>query len=417
MMTKGTQENRFGKALRPLFFLEEGFVPLNHGSFGTCPRSLHPILHDFQVQSELQPDRFLRHLMVDGCSKSRQVLSQLVHCDPEELAMIFNASYGINTVVRSLRFNRGDKIICFSTLYNAVERTMAFLKDTREVELVMIELEYPLTNQEISNIFKDTVQRERAKDAGVPIRMAIFDAISSVPGVRFPFEDIIKLCQEYGILSVVDGAHAVGQIPLNLHESDPDFFISNCHKWLFAPRGSAFLYVPRRNQALVHPSIINYAYADHTKDHLDVSFRAEFSWPGTTDFSTHLCIPAALDFRKALGGEEAIQNYCNNLAREGGQRLADIWGTQVLENDDKTLTVAMTNVQLPFKNKQNLPVAVVMKSIIDKLIYEHRTVASPYSHNGKWWLRVCAHVYNDISDFEYLSQAVIKVCQELENDP
>lgn len=98
-----------------------------------------------------------------------------------------------------------------STLYNAIERTMAFIQDSQNVQLVKVDLVYPLSDRQVVDAFKDTIERERAKDPNVPIRMAVFDAISSVPGVRCPFEALIKLCKEYEILSLVDGAHAIGK--------------------------------------------------------------------------------------------------------------------------------------------------------------------------------------------------------------
>lgn len=121
--------------------------------------------------------------------------------------------------------------------------------------------------------------------------MAVFDAISSVPGVRFPFEKINSLVQDNGILSLIDAAHAIGQIDLNLSELDPDFFISNCHKWSFTPRGCAILYVPARNQGFIHPTSITAAYEFHTDGTDSSSFTREFA-PSTMDMSPFMCVEA-----------------------------------------------------------------------------------------------------------------------------
>ncbi|KAI9494038.1 pyridoxal phosphate-dependent transferase [Zychaea mexicana] len=412
-----TNSKLFGHACRSLFLLEDGYVPLNHGSFGVCPRSIRPRWIQYQDQIERHPDRLLRREIFQHLKKNRARIASLINANVDELAFVANASYGINSVVRSsFMNNHGDKVIFFTTAYNAVERTMQFLEDAHKLELVPVKLNYPLLDQEILDIAKETIERELAQDPNVPIRLAVFDAISSVPGVRFPFEAMIKLVREYDILSLVDGAHAIGQIPLDLHAADPDFFVSNCHKWLFCPRGAAFLYVPKRNQALVHPSVINYAYKDESDSGVSTTFELEFEWPGTVDFSTYLCVGDALDFRNSLGGEEAIQSYCNDLARQGGQLLAEALGTEVLENVDNSLTVAMTNVRIPFENKRNRPNSQVVRLIIDKCIYEQNTACQPFFHNGQWYIRLSAQIYNELDDFRHFAQAIQQILKELDEE-
>ncbi|KAJ8659107.1 hypothetical protein O0I10_005146 [Lichtheimia ornata] len=408
-------KRKFGHALRHEFLLEDGYVPMNHGSYGVCPRSVQAVRHEWQLKAEQNPDRFLKFTLWPELDKIRERLSRLVHCDRDELVFVVNASFGINSVVRSLSLKQAEKVLVFNTLYNAVDRTMAYLKDTRNVQLVMIELAYPMTDQQVYDTVKSTIDREHAKDPDVPIRMAMFDAVSSVPAVRFPFERVIQLCREHNILSVVDGAHALGQIPLDLHQADPDFFIGNCHKWLFAPRGAAILYVPKRNQALVHPSVINVSYQDHSVDQSSSTFCDEFAWPGTIDFTNFVCVNAALDFRESLGGEEAIHAYCNKLARQGGELVAKKWGTHMIENEEETLTVAMANVQLPFENKAGLSDAIITRSFFHKLIFDHHTTGQPFKHNGHWYLRLSAQVYNELADFEHLADAGLQVCKELDN--
>jgi selenocysteine lyase/cysteine desulfurase len=142
----------------------------------------------------------------------------------------------------------------------------------------------------VVRLTKEAIDREHAK-GGNKIVMGILDALSSLPGVRVPFEAITKLFREYGILSMVDGAHSIGQIELDFQELDPDFFVTNCHKWLYTPRGCAILYTPKRNQGLIHPTTINYAYEFHA-DAADHSSFALEHFPGTIDTSPFLCVSA-----------------------------------------------------------------------------------------------------------------------------
>ncbi|CEP10938.1 hypothetical protein [Parasitella parasitica] len=410
-MTQGTVS--FGRSLRPQFLLESSYTSLNHGSYGSIPKALLPVLEDLRLKSEVNPDRWLRREMFPVLERNKKVLADLVHADPNELVFVFNAMTGINTVARSLPLEAGDKVIYFNTAYNSVESTIKFIKNSEKLSLIRIDLAYPLDDHEVLAIIKETIERENSKGNG-KIKLCFMDAISSVPAVRFPFESAVKLVREYDILSLVDGAHAIGQIPLNLHEADPDFFITNCHKWLFAPRGCAILYVPFRNQHLIHPAIINSAYADHS-DPADktVSFQQEFAWPGTADFSNFMCIEAAVDFRQSLGGEDAIMKYCHDLAVKGGASAANILSTKVMENTDRSLTVAMVNVEIPLRNV-NLSDAEVISIFIDKLLYEHSCMAPVYKHNNIWYTRLSAQVYTDEADFETVAKAILTVCNELE---
>ncbi|KAK4510466.1 Senecionine N-oxygenase [Mucor velutinosus] len=406
-MTQGA--TKFGRSLRSQFLLEPQYTPLNHGSYGSIPRVLLPVLEDLRLKAEVNPDRWLRREMFPVIERNKQVVADLVHVDPQELVFVFNSMTGINTVARSLPLEAGDKVIYFSTAYNSVESTIKFIKNSEKLKLIRIELTYPLDDNEVLTKIQETIERENSKGDG-KIKLCFMDAISSVPAVRFPFESAVKLVREHNILSLVDGAHAIGQIPLDLHQVDPDFFITNCHKWLYAPRGCAVLYVPFRNQRLIHPAIINSAYADHS-DPADksVSFQDEFAWPGTTDFSNFMCVEAAVEFRKSIGGEDAIMTYCHDLAAKGGEIAAKILGTKVMANSGQ---IAMVNVEIPLTDVK-LSDAEIIGIFIDKLLYEHNCMAPVYKHNAMWYTRLSAQVYNDESDFETVAKAILAVCQEL----
>ncbi|KAI9020957.1 pyridoxal phosphate-dependent transferase [Phycomyces nitens] len=409
-MSKSTA---FGKHLRADFFLEEDYTPLNHGSYGSSPRFLHPVLHEYQLRSEQHPDRWLRREMFPVLDKNKEILSRLINCDPKDIVFVTNASNAVNSIMRSLPFEEGDKILCFNTAYNAVGKTIDYIRDSRKVDLVKVELAYPLSDVQVVQTIKDVIARQSNPER---IRLCVMDGISSVPGVVFPFEQVVKLMKEHRILSLVDGAHCIGQIPLDIRRADPDFFLSNCHKWFFVPRSCAILYVSERLQRLVHPVIINADYQDHS-DISDTTstFQREFGWPGTCDFSSYMCIEKALEYRASLGGEEAIMSYCNNLAKQGGELTARVLGTCVMENAKGSLTAAMVNVKLPLHNPR-LEATEIPNYFIDKLIYEHKCMGAVYRHNGDWWVRLSAQVYNELDEFEVIGKALLKVCASLEKN-
>ena len=114
-MTKSTS---FGRVLRPDFYLEDGYVPLNHGSFGACPQSIYTTYRHYQEESEKHPDRFLKREVFKDLEKNRDSLAELVQCNSQEVAFVVNASYGINSVLRSGFLKPGDKVLCVSLLFS-----------------------------------------------------------------------------------------------------------------------------------------------------------------------------------------------------------------------------------------------------------------------------------------------------------
>lgn len=157
--------------------------------------------------------------------------------------------------------------------------------------------------------------------------------------------------------SQVDAAHGIGTIEMDLGAADPDFLVTNCHKWLYAPRGTALFYVAPRNRHLTISSLpTSHSYIRRSAIKLPSDAEAtdgkdtwldQWEAPGTFDFAHFPAVNAALDFREQLGGESRIREYTHGLARAGGAAAANILGTEVLDTDEWELTTTMVNVRLP----------------------------------------------------------------------
>lgn len=261
---------------------------------------------------------------------------------------------GINTILRNIKWNAKDCILYFDTVYGAIEKTLVSLVETNPQVILRkvgagqsFGYTLPCTHPEILNAFSQTISRI-LYDGYTP-RAAVFDTIVSIPGVRFPFERLTRMCKEYGILSVIDGAHAVGQIPLNLSQLDADFFVSNCHKWLYTPRGCALLHVPKRNHHLIRttfPTSHGYVPPPDMQGSIrnplpPVEDKSEFlnlfQFVATVDNSPYYCVPAALNFRQNLcqGGEDGIYTYIRENAQRGADLLAMTLGTEVMDDMDE----------------------------------------------------------------------------------
>jgi len=201
------------------------------GSFGTYPVPVRDELHRIQALAEAAPDRFLRYTYPALLDAARAALAGLLAVPVGEVVMVQNATSGVNVVLRNLVYRPGDVIIYFDTIYGSCEKTLESIRETTpDLTLCKVDYELPCSFDVIVDGFRDVVRQVQSE--GLTPKVAVFETIVAVPGVRFPFERLTAECTSAGILSCIDGAHGVGQIPLDLGQLQPDFLVSNCHKFV-----------------------------------------------------------------------------------------------------------------------------------------------------------------------------------------
>ncbi|KAI9672558.1 MAG: hypothetical protein M1817_003324 [Caeruleum heppii] len=428
--TSGTR-TPFGHEMRKHFLFDNDYINLNHGSFGTYPVPLRSALREYQSRAEANPDQFIRYTYPRLLTESRIALAELLRALLDEVVLIPNATTGINIVLRNLRFQEGDKILYPWTTYGACTKTVEYICETTPAEGLQIEVKYPIEDDELVEKFRAAMRKTREDSQGKErVKVAMFDTVVSMPGVRVPFERLVQVCRDEGVLSLIDGAHGVGHVDLNLSKLDADFFVSNCHKWLLTPRACAVFHVPLRNQPLIRSTLpTSHGFIPRTQSLIPnplppspkSPFEVSFEFTGTLDNSPYLCLPAALDFRDDVcGGEDAIRTYCTELARTGGALVATILGTEVLENPSKTLgNCFMTNIRLP------LPTALlssaadpqastkITQHLARRMVDDGRTFIALCEHNGAVWARFSAMVYLDETDFKVGAEVLRGLCEEL----
>ncbi|KAL9124053.1 MAG: hypothetical protein Q9217_006579 [Psora testacea] len=423
----------FGRLMRDThFLLDPSYNPLNHGSFGTYPKYVQKRLHECQAMSEARPDAFVRHQCPALLDESRATVADYVGVPSDEIVLVPNASTATNVVLRNLQFEKGDVVIHMSTVYGAVEKTIAYVSEITPLESINVAISYPMSDDNVVNQFRIAIQA--TQQAGQKVRLAIFDTITSMPGLRVPWERLVALCKEQGVLSFVDGAHGIGQIKIDIPNVQPDFLVSNLHKWLFVPRGCAAFYVPKRNQHLIRTTLpTSHGFTPLQKPGQPAIFNPLpatpksgfvllFQFVATIDVSPYLCVKAALEFReKVCGGEEKVMDYCQKLANDAGTLAADIFGTEVLDNPERSLTkCAMTNVRLPLEigegeGKVPLPeVSEVINWLAYRLIEDYDTYASIFFHAGAVYVRFSGQVYLELDDYRRGAESVMELCRRAE---
>ncbi|KAL6412098.1 hypothetical protein AUP68_04480 [Ilyonectria robusta] len=435
------QGDVFGSAIKKDFLFDPEWRNLNHGSFGTYPAAIRTKLREYQDASEARPDLFIRYDYPKLLDESRDAVAKIVNAPENTLVFVPNATVGVNTVFRNLVWNPDGKdvIVWFSTIYEACAKIADYLVDYYEGNVTTreIELSYPLDDSEILQKFRDTVKQIEAE--GKRARVCTFDVVSSRPGVVFPWEAMIKTCKELGVLSMVDGAQGVGMVKLDLEAADPDFFTSNCHKWLFAPRGCALFYVPKRNQHLITTTLAtSHGYMPKTVTRnvplppsSKTPYITNFNFVGTLDNSPYLCVKDAIKWRKeVLGGEEKVLEYLWDLNKKGIELVASKLQTEYMENSTGTMrNCAMANVALPIWTGEKGPEGkegdtVVAKEDEDKafhwmlntMISDYKTFLSLFVHGNRYWARISAQVYLELADYEWaatmLQEIVARVAKK-----
>jgi isopenicillin-N epimerase len=369
----------YGAALRPLWGIDPDFLTVNHGSFGATPLRVLEAQTRWRTRMEAQPSRFMRRELGPALRDAAAHLAAFVGAPADDLVFVDNATGGCNAVLRSLSLSRGDEIVVFDHGYAAVRNAVAHVTNAAGASVVTAALPFPQPND-------DAIVAALLAALSARTRLVVIDHITSPSAVVMPLARLIATCRNAGVPVLVDGAHGPGHVSLDLSDLAPDYYTGNCHKWLSAPKGCAFLYVRQDRQHDVHPLTISHGYGQ--------GFVAEFDWTGTTDFSAFLAVSEAIAFHEHLGGA-ALRARNTELAAEAGRCVAAGLGTET--SAPGTEPAAMSLVRLPLVHLER--VEALRASIL-----EAGTDAPLHVLGQSVWVRLSAFAYNEIEDYKCLSR-------------
>ena len=379
--------------------LESGRVFLNHGSFGATPTSVRGEQRRWQDIMEAEPVRFFEDMMPAVLQDVRQKLADFLQCDSNDLALVENATSGVNTVMRSLEFSEGDEILVPDHAYQACRNTIDFVAQRWGAKVVTVPLPFPI---EGPSVVMDAMLGA-VTDRTV---LAMIDTVTSPTGLRMPFEELTAELEGRGVSVLLDAAHGIGMVPLNLDELGASYTTSNCHKWLCAPKGSAFLHVRKDKQADIHPLTISHGMTFPLGD--TTRFRHEFDWTGTRDMSAHCALPTAIDHVGALleGGWPAIMQHNHDLAIRGRNILCQALGLTPPCPDEMVTCIATLILPdqsegggIPLHEPDPLHVVLSEKYGIQVPVW------SWPSPRGRYF-RISAQLYNSEEEYRYLAWAL-----------
>jgi len=356
------------------------------------------VQQQWRERLEREPVRFFLRELDSALAEARESLARLVGADADDLAFVTNSSTGVNTVLRSLSLSPGDELLTTNHVYGACNNALQFTARQAGARVVTASVPFPLSSA-------DEVVEAVLRHVTPRTKLLLIDHVTSPTALIFPVQRLVSELAARGVDTLVDGAHAPGMLSLDLRALGAAYYTANCHKWLCAPKGSAFLHVRRDRQLQLRPLVISHGAATPRADRS--RFRQEMDWTGTQDPSPYLSVPAAIRFLQQLlpGGLPALMTHNRELMLRARAALLQELGIAAPAPTD--LLGSMVTVPLPRAALRSVQ-APALEPLQDDLFQLYRVEAPVFRwpSAGALHLRITAQAYNSWHDYERLLAAL-----------
>jgi isopenicillin-N epimerase len=374
--------------------LRDDIVPLNHGSFGTCPPPVFDAYQRWQRAFEDHPDGYMR-VQFERMAEARQALAAYLSTAHTNLGFVTNATMGINVVTHSMRswLQPGDEVLTTNHEYNACNNAWRFCCEKTGAVFVQQPIDPPLTTA------SDFVER-LWRGVNARTRVIYLSHITSPTALIFPVRDIAARARAEGILTVIDGAHVPGQIPLALDALGADFYAGNCHKWMCSPKGTAFVFARPEVHHLIEPLIVGHHYGGHPRM-TGNPFVDYVEFFGTRELAGFLSVPAAIAYMHTHHWD-AMRDRCHDLAVAAREHIAGLFGTREMQLCPPTRDWLGQLVSIRVPDDWDMPTLSVY-------LREKRQIEIPaLEWNGRKFVRISVQYYNDEAHIEALVDALTR---------
>jgi isopenicillin-N epimerase len=376
--------------LKNQFFLRNDITYLNFGAFGACPRPVLEKCHQIQEEVEEDPTYFVLEKLPGYLKDSRIALSDFIKCDPDDVVYVTNPSYGVNTVAKSLNLKPGDEVLATELEYGACDRTWEYYCRQKGAIYVRQKIRFPIESKEdfISQFLKGITPKTK---------LIFISHITSSTSLRLPIHEICRIAREKGILTFIDGAHAPGQVEVDLTELDADFYTGACHKWMLAPKGSSFLYAKNELQNQLDPLLISWGYNSANPSHS--RFLDYHQLQGTKDYAAFLSVPAAIGFMQQNNWEQ-VRAECKTMTQNNAERFCKLLNVSPLCPVDDDFIAQLYSIHLKIEAPEKLH---------DILYNKYKIQIPVMTHGDKFYLRYSINAFNSNGDLDKLYDSLQEV--------
>ncbi len=375
------------------FLLDPTVTFLNIGSFGACPKPIFEEYQNWQMKLEQEPVQFIKFNAPAYLEIARKVLGTYLHADADDIVYVPNPTTAANIIAKSFPLQAGDEVLTTDLEYGACAKTWSYYCKKAAAKLVQQPITLPIVskNQFIADFFAGCTAKTK---------LIFISHITSTTALIFPVQEIVALAKQKGIPIFVDGAHAPGQVPLDLQDLDADFYTGACHKWMMTPKGSSFLHVKKKWQTILDPLVVSWGYDSAIPSHSQ--FLDYHQMQGTRDFSAYLCISKAIEYMQQ-NNWQAVTASCRELVLYNANRFITLFNSTPISPITNEWIAQMLSIPIHTNNAWEL----------EKHLFEKYRITIPIMpHGNKIYIRYSIGAFNTQADLDKLYNALQEILQE-----
>ncbi|MBL7930481.1 MAG: aminotransferase class V-fold PLP-dependent enzyme [Bacteroidia bacterium] len=378
--------------LKSDFLLNPEVAFLNFGSFGACPKPVFEEYHKWQRAMEYEPVQFMTVKSLSYLKIAREALGNYVGCESDDLVYVTNPSYAINIIAKSLNLNPGDEVLSTNIEYGALDRTWNYHCKKAGAKYIRQPISLPLTS-------KEKFVENFCKGFSPKTKVVFISHITSTTALILPVKEIVDIAKSKGILTIVDGAHVPGHIPLNITELGCDIYTGACHKWMMTPKGSSFLYVRKEIQNQFDPLVVSWGYEAMFPS--SSQFLDYHQMQGTRDLSAFLTIPKAISYMNQNEWDK-VAAECRKMVRDNAPRFCDLLGTEPL--------CPLTDEFLG--QMFSIPLRPLSPERLQRYLFQTYSIEIPVMRqDDKTYLRYSINAFNTQNDLDRLYVALKEILE------